>query len=543
MICTTIEFPIERRFPCVRSKFLCAMSGLCMAFVSPIPGSAQTVMTKQQVNEAVPRIEVYIDEAMAEWGTPGVAIGIVAEDELVYAGGFGSRGLGDPSPVDADTVFQIGSTTKAFLGVTLAQLVEDGLLRWNDRVIDHDPQFRMADPWVTREFRIGDLLAQRSGLPFSALTNMMLYGYPRDEVIRALQYIEPVTSFRSEFAYQNAFHLVAGRIIAHTSGASSWEQFLQERLLDPLGMDSTSYTAEAIEEVANHAAGHRFDTNETVVDPFGLFPYIAGGAGNLNSNVRDMSRWVRFHINGGEIDGRRILDREALAALYEPRILISGPIGESARIGKKDMISYATGWMIHSTPLGRIIEHAGGTVGFASHIVFDPERRFGVIVLVNQSVEVGNSLAIPFGKYVLDLLHGREPEDYASATLEAMKKTVAAINESMLVPVDARDLSRPLDAFLGDYESPVLGLVSIQRDAEGRLAFVLGPEHIPVTLTHWSGDTFVARIPVPVRKGEGRVERIKLQFTENASGEISFFKWLGEGDASGQPPFIRRMVE
>src|SRR5699024_2252208 len=126
--------------------------------------------------------------------------------------------------------FEIGSTTKAFLGVTLAMCVEDGLLNWKDKVVDHYPGFQLADGHVTHEFQIDDLLAQRSGLPASTLTNLMVYGYDRKDIIHAMRYIEPVTSFRSAFAYQNAFHLVADELVAQVNGVASWDAFLKDRL-------------------------------------------------------------------------------------------------------------------------------------------------------------------------------------------------------------------------------------------------------------------------------------------------------------------------
>lgn len=517
-----------------------ALTGLAvvpLALAATWPAQAQRVTTEADVTAILPQLEAYVTEAMEAWGTPGVAIGIVAEDRLVYAKGFGVRELGSDEPVDADTVFQIGSTTKAFLGVSQALLVGEGKLAWTNRVIDHDPAFRLADPWVTREFRLADLLAQRSGLPYSTLTNMMLYGYERDAVIKALRHVEPVASFRSVFAYQNAFHLVAERIVARTAGTATWEEFLQQRLLDPLGMTSTSYTAEAIEQAPNHARGHRYDGRTTVDDPFGVMPYDAGGAGNLNSTLRDLSRWVRFHINGGEIDGTRLIEREILAATYEPRIALSGPIAKETALSDDDVLAYATGWIFHSTPQGRVIEHGGGTVGFVSHIAFDPDRRFGVIVLSNQSALIGNGLALPFGKYALDLLQGRPATDYAAASLAKVRHAVETIEAEMQPPAGAIP-PRPLSAYEGSYLSPALGPVTLRAQGE-TLAFTLGPQRLPVTLTPWSGDIFVAHIPLPVEGEGGSVDRVKLRFVSDDSGRIERFDWLGEGDADGQPPFRR----
>ncbi|NNC09993.1 beta-lactamase family protein, partial [Corallococcus exiguus] len=138
---------------------------------------------------------------------PGVAIGIVSGDRLVYAKGFGVRGKADAGPVDPRTIFQIGSATKGFLAATLGIMVDRGRIHWDDRVIDLDPDFQLKDPWVTREFRVFDLMAQRSGLPPYANDALGAFGIGQDALIRSLRYVEPVSSFRSTFAYTNITHM------------------------------------------------------------------------------------------------------------------------------------------------------------------------------------------------------------------------------------------------------------------------------------------------------------------------------------------------
>ena len=207
-------------------------------------------------------------------------------------------------PVDTRTVFQIGSTTKAFLATTLAIMVDRGKLRWDDRVVDLDPDFQLKDPWVTREFRVFDLLAQRSGLPPYANDTLGLFGLDEPALIRSLRYVEPVSSFRSTFAYTNITHLLAGRIVAKAAGAADWDAVLRQELLEPLGMKDSSYTAEAIEAAANHAKGYRWTPEGTIEVPFTpIFPYDFGGAGDINSTIEDMARWVRLQLGNGTLRG------------------------------------------------------------------------------------------------------------------------------------------------------------------------------------------------------------------------------------------------
>jgi CubicO group peptidase (beta-lactamase class C family) len=221
---------------------------------APTPPEASI---EQQIEALAPSLKDYIATNMKSFDVPGLAIGIVAGDKLVYAKGFGVRNKGG-APVDTQTIFQIGSTTKAFLSATIAIAVDQGKLHWDDRIVDLDPDFQMRDPWVTREFRVFDLLAQRSGLPPYVNDFFGVLGFDRSTLIRSLRYVEPVSSFRSTFAYTNITHILAGRIVAKAEGAADWNVALQKEILDPLGMKNTTYSAAAITAAANHPLYRRW---------------------------------------------------------------------------------------------------------------------------------------------------------------------------------------------------------------------------------------------------------------------------------------------
>jgi len=184
-----------------------------------------------RVQELIPDIEAYVVNGMKGFDIPGLAIGIVANNRLVYAKGFGVRSKSNRLPVDTHTIFQIGSTTKAFLAVTEAIMVDRGKLRWDDRVVDLDPEFQLKDPWVTREFRVFDLLAQRSSLPTFVNDMLAMYNFDDAALIRSLRNVEPVSSFRTTFAYTNITHLLASRIVAKAAGAPDWNAVLKKELL------------------------------------------------------------------------------------------------------------------------------------------------------------------------------------------------------------------------------------------------------------------------------------------------------------------------
>src|SRR5258708_11151019 len=205
-----------------------------------------------RVQELIPDIEAYITSGMKGFDIPGLAIGIVANNRLVYAKGFGVRSKSNGLPVDTRTVFQIGSTTKAFLTATMAILVDRGKLRWDDRVVDLYPEFRLKAPLVIREFRGFDLPARRSGLPPLVNDILAMLNFTEPEMIRSLGHVEPVSSFRTTFSYTNITHLLASSIVAKATGAQDWNAVLQKELLDPLGMKDSTYTPEPIQPPPTH---------------------------------------------------------------------------------------------------------------------------------------------------------------------------------------------------------------------------------------------------------------------------------------------------
>jgi len=288
-----------------------------------------------RIDAVMPAYETYVQAGMTAANVPGVAIGIVHGDRLVYTKAFGVKERTKPDPVTPDTIFQIGSTTKAFLGATLAQAVDAGRLKWDDRVVDHLPEFQLNDPWVGRDFRLLDLPAQRSGLTPYVNDGLGLLGFDQQTMILSLRDAPQVGIFRSEFSYLNIPHMVAGKILAGTSGVAAWPEVLKKGILDPLGMAATSWTPEAIERAPDHAVGHRATDGGPVAIPFHpSFPYGFGPAGALNSNLADMSRWLRMQLARGMFGEAVIVSEANLDVTWTPRVAMS------------ERVSYALGWVV-----------------------------------------------------------------------------------------------------------------------------------------------------------------------------------------------------
>jgi CubicO group peptidase (beta-lactamase class C family) len=431
-----------------------------------------------RVQELIPDIEAYITSGMKGFDVPGLAIGIVANNRLIYAKGFGVRSKSNALPVDTRTVFQIGSTTKAFLTATMAIMVDRGKLRWDDRVVDLYPEFRLKDPWVTREFRVFDLPAQRSGLPPLVNDILAMLNFKEPEMIRSLGHVEPVSSFRTTFAYTNITHLLAARIVAKATGAPDWNAVLQKELLDPLGMKDSTYTAEAIEAAPNHARGHRWTPEGTIEVPFTpIFPYHLAGSGNINSNIGDMARWARMQLGNGTFDGRRIVSSENLAYTRMPKVALN------------DQVFYDLGWYNYLTPNGNILWHDGDALSFGSFVGLVPDKNIGIIILTNETnVEAPNSL----GAWILDRILGNAQHDPVAENLKNAKATFEATARRFAKPANPRPFPQ-LAPLTGNFVNSSFGkaVLTLKDDA---LVIEVQATGAKFKLVPWDGDIFMATL-------------------------------------------------
>jgi CubicO group peptidase (beta-lactamase class C family) len=468
---------------------------------------------EQRVQALVPTLEDYVAANMKAYDVPGLALGVVAGDKLVYAKGFGVRSK-NGAPVDPQTLFQIGSTTKAFLSATMAIAVDRGKLHWNDRVVDLEPDFQMRDPWVTREFRVFDLLAQRSGLPPYVNDDFSALGFDRSALIRSLRHVEPVSSFRATFAYINIAQILAGRIVAKAEGAADWNAALQSEILDPLGMMDSTYSAAAMTSAANHAQGHRYTDDGSVAVPFvQLIPYDVDGAGDINSNIEDMAKWVSLQLAGGTTpDGRRIVSADNLAYTHTPKVAIN------------DKASYALGWVVQQTPNGDIVWHNGGTYGFGAMLILQLDRKLGVVVLTNES-NVGMPDAI--GLWTIDRLLDNRMVDYAAKSLPLAKAAYADAVKQFARPADPQP-SPPLAPLAGKFANPAFGEAILRIDGDAATLELMG-SGAKLRLVAWNGDVYTATLAP-----EGKFADVAANLGPLPSAFVQF-----QSDKDGKPDTLR----
>lgn len=420
----------------------------------------------------------YVKKVMQSREIPGISIAVVHKDRSVRFFSAGVRKAGDEAPVGPDTIFQIGSTSKAFTTALTAMLVDEGLLDWNGRVADHLPEFRMADPWVTREFTVTDLYAQRSGMPSYSGDLQGFLGYGRKHIIHSLRFIKPASSFRSEFSYVNNLFLAGAAMMSNLTG-QTWEESIGTRILRPLGMTRSSTDEAGLVGDADHAALHtRGPDGPAVISPgstLAVWPYLMGPAGGINSTARDMTRWLLVHMGGGASGDKRLFSEESGQFMHSPKTPMHA-FGVDA--------AYCLGWLKIFFPTHTVVCHNGATLGAGSFVGWSPEAEAGVVVLTNMSRQNG---ADALGLWILDRLAGAPARDWSGELL-------GEDGDAPEPEVDPRG-PLPLERYAGTYESPVYGLLRVEKRTSG-LTVLFGKDlAVSLRLKHAGGDTFSASWP------------------------------------------------
>jgi CubicO group peptidase (beta-lactamase class C family) len=464
-------------------------------------------------------------------GVPGVSIAIVEDGKTTLARGYGVRDLSAPQPVTADTIFATGSTGKAFTVAALAILVDRGKIGWDDKVIDHMPDFRMYDSWVTAELTIRDLLVHRSGLGLGAgdLLFVPSSDLSRKESVRRLRYIKPATSFRSGYAYDNVLYMVAGQLIEEVSG-QTWEAFVKEHLFKPMGMHQST-----VDDAGRLASGNRgraharlngtirgMGEQEPLDETADLASNVAP-AGGLAISANDMTRWLRVQLAHGKLpEGEgRLFSEEASAEMWNPVVLQPiDPRPESLTPTQPMFYTYALGWDVQDYRGAKIIWHGGAVFGSLTAVVLIPDKNIGFSVAVNsEEGEVVRGLMYELLDHYLGLPKGDWPEKLRDYKQNRFADAVKALQASSAKPARVGP-SLPIASYAGDYADPWYGTIRIRAD-KGRLSIDF--PHSPgmkATLAHWQYETFRTEFtdksiePAYVTfnlDAEGKVERITMK--------------------------------
>lgn len=453
--------------------------------------------------EQLQDFDAYVEAVRKQFEVPGIAVAIVKDGQVVLERGYGLREIGKPEPVDAHTLFAIASNTKAFTAASLSMLADEGKLSLDDRVIDRLPWFRMADPYVTREMRLRDLLAHRSGLGLGAGDLLYWPGtdYSNEEVARRLAEVPLSGGFRGQYAYDNILYGVAQLVIEKVSG-QSYRDFLAQRIFAPLGMDETRYNSDALRSGDAVASGHsKADFKDLQIAPRMTWANVAG-AGGLYSSVHDMSKWMRVQLDGGVYgrDGdqeRRLFSakrQQAMWSVVTPMPIAEPPVPELAP-AKPNFAGYGEGWQLTDYRGRKLVWHTGGWPGMVSRVTLVPEQKLGVVVLTN--AELGGAFQAVTMR-ALDAYLGAAKTDWNAAYAAALAKSRSKADDDWSKHVAARDAnskpSLPLQAYAGTYRDPWYGDVFVEAAGNGQWRLRFGrSKDLVGELSHWQHDTFVVR--------------------------------------------------
>ncbi|WP_249523056.1 serine hydrolase [Modestobacter marinus] len=450
------------------------------------PAQVPPLLSQEQVDAAVAAIDGLVADAMERTGVPGMAVAVVHQDEVVHAEGYGVREVGEPAPVDPDTVFQLASLSKPLASTVIAGLVGDEVLDFEDPVIASNPSFALNDPYVTQHATFADLLSHRSGLQTGSGDLLEDLGYDRDHILGRLDQ-QPLLPFRSSYSYSN-FGFTAGAEAAAMAAGMPWEDLAEERLLEPLGMTDTSYRHADYEAEPNRALIHVPTGDGTWAARYTRDADAEAPAGGASSSVRDMAQWMRLQLAGGVYDGTPVVDPDALATTRLPHAVNNPPAALAGRTG-----FYGLGLNVSYDDAGRLrLGHSGAfNLGAATNVLMLPGEELGIVVLTN-----GRPQGIPeaITAAFFDIAdHGEPTIDWLAFTswafeqIEASQAPETDWSQPAADPQPARDLG----VYAGTYANSYYGPLTVTADG-GDLTMTMGPPEAPTTfpLTHWSGDVF-----------------------------------------------------
>ncbi len=459
-------------------------------------------------------LDEWVDHERERWGVPGLALAVVHQDEVLLARGFGQLGLDYDRPVDADTQFAIASLSKAMTATALGLLVEEGRLDWDDRVIDHVPEFRLSDDWVSAQVTVRDLLSHRVGV--GRLFGNRLTFMParsRAEFIKHLAHHEFEQAFRQGYVYSNAMYTVAGEVLERVSG-QSWESFLTERLFEPLGMQRSNVSIGELDD--NAALPHQEIGGELVTIERRDWGY-SGPAAAVNSSMNDLARWMRFNLGEpGQLDGETLLDESVMQSIHRPSSLTGFDDDEQAIAG------YGLGWGLARYRGFHVLRHGGASDGFHSQIWLLPELDLGIVISANTFTELRN----PLFKHIVDRLAGLPEKDWMDqAHADYLEDRQQARDARKALHAERQADTQPsheLQAYTGEYHDPLYDTARVSL-VDGRLMVTLwDDESQTLALEHWHHDTFRASWRNPAQRekfvwfrmdSDGAPDTLKVHFT------------------------------
>ncbi|MBD8489700.1 serine hydrolase [Echinicola sp. CAU 1574] len=445
-------------------------------------------------------IDAIVQKAMESFTVAGAAVAVVKDGKIVHQKGYGLTSIDGKAKVDEHTNFGIASNSKAFTTAALALLVEEGKLSWTDKVIDHIPEFKMYNDYVTQNFNIQDLLTHRSGLGLG-IGDLMFFpdgsDFTVDDILSSFQHFKPESAFRTKFDYDNLLYIVAGEVIHRVSG-KTWEQFISERIFTPLQMDHSFASYTFIKDKSNVASPHLSNDKQiTLVEPEQWDPSkLNGAAGGIYSNVNDLANWMLMQLNEGKYGEnleQQLFSEASQREMWKIHTTLNVNINPRYN---SHFNGYGLGWFLTDVKGNMMVSHTGGLIGMLSKTVLIPDLDLGIVVLTNTVLD-GAGVFSSVTQSILDKYLGLEEFDWNGFYAERLHQSNHEADEIVATiwnTVETADQSMlKLNNYTGIFEDPWFGKIEISQKGEQLWFSSYRSPKVSGPMYYYKANTFVAK--------------------------------------------------
>ena len=487
---------------------------LILLFLCPLAGSPQTLHESPDTQS---KIDSVVNDFRSVWQVPGIALGIIKDNNIYLKKGYGYADVEKQIPVTSQTLFSIGSSTKSFTACGLAMLADEGKVSWEDPVSRHLPIFRLKNKWASDSATLIDILSHQTGLAGHGFMQFSIARqYDRREIVKRLRHLEFSSSFRTEFIYQNQMYQVATVLLEELSG-KSWETLMEDKLFAPLQMNSTTFWGyENRVDSNNFTKRYTYNKEGNMVPTPPVAPWLQeiSGSGSIYSNVDDLCNWTLFNLNKGTFQNKELVKEETMNYLHTPQVVVSREIAPGVH-----MLSHALGWDIMVYRGHLVVFKPGGFNGVTSQVAFLPDENIGIILLGNLRSDI-SYLTMTFS--LLDVLLELEPQTWLEMSRPIIENSRSKIIERKTPDIleNASPPTKDIKDYTGTYQHHGYGNITIRKKGDQLFAdFITDSE-----LIHYDQDVF---------QTNQLLNFIKLKFQKDPNGKITGIVCDFDPDLSG----------
>lgn len=446
-----------------------------------------TLVAQKPPKVNLKKLDLYYTKMVKDWDVPSATIGIVKDGKLVFTGSYGVKEIGKKEKPNKNTLYAIASNSKAFTSAILGMLVEEGKLKWNDKVKDYLPYFALYDPWVSNEVTIRDLLSHRVGLgTFSGDVIWYKSNLTSEEIVKRVKYIPAAYDFRAGYGYSNVMYITAGEVIKKITG-KTWAENVKERIFIPLQMDRTITSPKYLEAKGNFATPHARESDKNIPIVWEDWEEI-GALGGVISSVNDISKWMILNLNHGMLGTDTIFSKKTRNMVWRPHNNFY--INQTKKNDfNRHFNAYGLGWGLSDYHGFLRVGHTGGYDGMITAITMIPDKNLGIVVLTNGM----NSPIMAATYYGLDQFLGVETVDWSTKMLTSKakrQKEDTRIADRKKAHILHTKPSIAIEDCVGVFKSDIYGEITISKKGNDLRMNFEHSSSLSATLRHWHYDVY-----------------------------------------------------